>query len=88
MRDAVTDLSLHYLSKAKIMVVKDIERDEIEFVSSTLGCLPVAHVDHLRPEKLGSAGLVEEIDVGGGKLVKITGVKVWLAREVVGMYLL
>lgn len=76
LRDAVTDLSLHYLAKAKILVVKDIERDEIEFISSTLDCLPVAHVDHLRPEKLGQAGLVEEVDVGGGKLVKVTGVKV------------
>lgn len=57
------------------MVVKDIERDEIEFISQTLDCLPIAHVDHIRPEKLGHAGLVEEVDIGGGKLVKVTNVK-------------
>jgi T-complex protein 1 subunit delta len=75
LRDAVTDLSLHYLAKAKIMVVRDIEREEIEFVSRTLGCLPVAHVDHLTPEKLGCAALVEEIDCGkGGRAVKVSGV--------------
>lgn len=75
LRDAVTDLSLHYLAKAKIMVVRDIEREEIEFVSRTLGCLPVAHVDHLTPEKLGAASLVEEIDCGkGGRAVKVSGV--------------
>lgn len=45
------------------MVVRDIERDEIEFISKTLGCLPVAHVDSLRPEKLATADLVEEVDV-------------------------
>jgi len=33
LRDAVTDLSLHFLAKANIMVIKDIERDEIEFIS-------------------------------------------------------
>jgi len=33
LRDAVNDLSLHFLSKLKIMVIKDIERDEIEFIS-------------------------------------------------------
>lgn len=33
LRDAVNDLSLHFLSKLKIMVVKDIERDEIEFIA-------------------------------------------------------
>ena len=32
LRDAVNDLSLHFLSKLKIMVIKDIERDEIEFI--------------------------------------------------------
>ncbi len=47
------------------MVVRDIERDEIEFTSKTLGCLPVAHIDSLRPEKLATADLVEEVDVCG-----------------------
>ena len=32
LRDAVNDLSLHFLSKLKIMAVKEIERDEVEFV--------------------------------------------------------
>ncbi|KAI8113806.1 hypothetical protein M9435_003798 [Picochlorum sp. BPE23] len=74
LRDAVTDLSLHYLAKAKIMVVQNIEREEIEFISKSLGCLPISHVDHMKPEKLGSAGLVEMHDVGKGKVVKITEV--------------
>lgn len=33
LRDAVTEMSLHYLAKLKIMVIKDIERDQIEFIS-------------------------------------------------------
>ena len=48
------------------MVIRDIERSEIEFVSKTLGCLPIAHVDHMKPEKLGTADLVEEVEVRGG----------------------
>lgn len=31
-RDAVSDLALHFFEKMKIMVVKDIEREDIEFV--------------------------------------------------------
>lgn len=31
-RDALSDLALHFLNKMKIMVVKDIEREEIEFI--------------------------------------------------------
>ena len=48
------------------MVIRDIERSEIEFISKTLGCLPMAHVDHMKPEKLGTADLVEEVEVRAG----------------------
>ncbi|KAE9453926.1 hypothetical protein C3L33_14176, partial [Rhododendron williamsianum] len=75
LRDAVTDLSLHYLAKAKIMVIKDVERDEIEFITKTLNCLPIANIEHFRAEKLGYADLVEEASLGDGKIVKITGIK-------------
>jgi len=75
LRDAVTDLSLHYLAKAKILVVKDVERDEIEFITKTLNCLPIANIEHFRTDKLGYADLVEEVSVGEGKVVKITGIK-------------
>lgn len=33
LRDAVNDLSLHFLAKKNIMVVKDIEREDMEFIS-------------------------------------------------------
>lgn len=105
LRDAVTDLSLQYLAKMKIMVVKDIERDEIEYISKvnyfllyyfyiiiikTLGCQPIASIEHFTAEKLGklfffkkknkifllgSADLVEEVSTGEDKIVKITGIK-------------
>ena len=54
---------------AKIMVVRDVEREDIEFISKTLGCLPIAHIDSMRPEKLATADLVEEVDVSGGAVV-------------------
>ena len=31
-RDAINDLALHFLTKMKIMVLRDIERDEVEFI--------------------------------------------------------
>jgi len=75
LRDAVSDTAEHYLAKAGILLVKDIERDEIEFISKTLNCVPVAHVDHILPTTLAHAGLVEEVSVGSGKVVKITGIE-------------
>ncbi|CDJ45473.1 T-complex protein 1 subunit delta [Eimeria tenella] len=75
LRDAVNDLSLDYLAKAKILVIRDIERDDIEFLSKTLGCSPVASLDHFTADKLGRADLVEdELVPGGGHIVRMTGV--------------
>ena len=57
------------------MVIKNVERDEIEFISKTLGCTPVAHIDQFTPDKLGKAKLAEEVTLSeGSKIVKITGV--------------
>jgi len=76
LRDAVNDLSLHFLAKKGIMVVKDIERDDVEFICKTLGCVPVAHIDHLTSEKLGKAALVEESSLSDdSKVLKITGIQ-------------
>jgi len=27
------------------MVVKDVEREDVEFICKTVGCTPVAHID-------------------------------------------
>lgn len=58
LRDAVTAQSLDFLAKMKIMVVTDIERSDIEFITKTIGCLPVANIENLTPDKFGRADLV------------------------------
>ncbi|KAF5300032.1 hypothetical protein FQR65_LT09289 [Abscondita terminalis] len=73
LRDAVSDLALHFLDKIKVLVVKDIEREDVEFVCKSLGCRPIASLDHFTAENLSSAELVEEVPVGGGRMIKITG---------------
>lgn len=75
LRDAVNILSLHYLSRKRIMVVTDIERENIDFISRSLGCKPIASLDQFDESKLGEAKLAEEITTPGGRLVLITGVK-------------
>ncbi|CAD6571927.1 MAG: T-complex protein 1 subunit delta [Cyphobasidiales sp. Tagirdzhanova-0007] len=75
LRDAVNDLSLHFLSKLKIMVVKDIERDEIEFLSKSLQCKPIADIEAFTSDKLGEADLVDEVSKNGARVVRVTGVK-------------
>ena len=74
LRDAVNELALHFLAKKNIMVIKDIDRDDVEFICKTINAIPVPHVDQFTKDKLGTAGLVEESSAGGDKkIVKVTG---------------
>ncbi|KAI9171454.1 T-complex protein 1 subunit delta [Paramyrothecium foliicola] len=75
LRDAVNDLSLHFLAKLGILAVKDIERDEVEFVCKSTGCKPIADIDSFTEDKLGSADLVEEVQSSGSRMIKVTGAK-------------
>jgi T-complex protein 1 subunit delta len=73
LRDAVNEMSLHFLSKLGIMVIKDVERTDVEFICKTVGCLPVASIDNFTAEKLGFAEKVEEISTSDGAVIKVTG---------------
>jgi T-complex protein 1 subunit delta len=75
LRDAVDDTSLNFLKRLNILAVKDVERDEIDFLSKSLGCKPVADIEAFSEDKLGYADLVEETTHAGVKVVKITGIK-------------
>jgi len=64
LRDSVTDLSLDFCAKMKIMVVRDVEREDVEFISRILGCEPVASLDNFSKDKLGSCELVYDDTLG------------------------
>ncbi|OBT80400.1 T-complex protein 1, delta subunit [Pseudogymnoascus sp. 05NY08] len=75
LRDAVNDLALHFLAKLNILAIKDIERDEVEFICKSTGCKPIADIDSFTEDKLGYAELIEEAQNSGSKIVKVTGTK-------------
>lgn len=63
------------MAKAKILVIKDVEREDVEFICKTLNCKPIAHIDSFTPEKLGTAAKCEEVTLSeGSKIIEITGV--------------
>merc|ERR1712054_310665 len=74
LRDAVNDLALHFLAKMKIMVIRDIERDEVEFICKATKCTPIATPETFSADKLGACAMCEEVSVGVGKVVKVTGI--------------
>uniref|UniRef100_A0A0K0F2X8 T-complex protein 1 subunit delta n=1 Tax=Strongyloides venezuelensis TaxID=75913 RepID=A0A0K0F2X8_STRVS len=76
LRDAISDQALHFFAKMKIMVIKDIERNDIRFYSDILGAIPVASPENFNASKLGSAERVEQISTSPSeKIVKVTGIQ-------------
>lgn len=73
LRDAINDLAQHFLAKMKIIVVKGIERDDVEYLCKSLGCKPIADIDSFTPDMMGTADLLEEVSAGSSKMIKITG---------------
>lgn len=74
LRDAINDMALHFLAKKNIMVIKDIEREDVDFICKSTNAVPVPHIDQFVSDKLGTAGLVEEVSAGGEKkMVKVLG---------------
>jgi len=67
LRDATNDLVIHFLTKLKILVVKDIERNDVDFITKTLNVTPVASIEQFTKDKLGSATIVEEVALSEGK---------------------
>jgi len=57
------------------MVIRDIERTDIEFVSKIIGVEPCATIESFTAEKLGNAKLVWEENLGSdlGSIVRMTG---------------
>lgn len=80
LREAVSDLALHFLAKMKIVVVQDIEREDVDFVVKSLGCKPIANIEDFTADKLGIAGRVEEMTIGSSKVIKVTKPKVETQR--------
>lgn len=77
LRDAYNELSLHFLAKMGILVVTDVERGDVEFICRTLGCIPIANIESLSVDKIGTADHVGDVVMPGSgcKVVKFTGVK-------------
>ena len=74
LRDAVSDMARHYLSKLKVMLIEDIERDEVEFLCKMLGCRPIADIECFTEDRLASADLVDEVEDDGAAYTQISGI--------------
>merc|ERR1739838_407347 len=75
LRTAVSELACDYLAKAKVLLIRDIEREDIDFISKTINAVPVATLEDFNSSHLGHADSILDIpNEAGGRITKVTGV--------------
>mmetsp|Transcript_4398 Transcript_4398/g.8520 ORF Transcript_4398/g.8520 Transcript_4398/m.8520 type:complete len:268 (+) Transcript_4398:858-1661(+) len=75
LKESVNDLALQMLAQLKIMVIKEIPREDIPFILKSLGCTPIVDIESFSKEKLGYAEIVEEKNFCNEKIVTFGGIK-------------
>jgi thermosome len=65
----IDEVAQHYLAKKGIMAVRRVKRSDIEKLAKATGAKIVTSIKDIKPEDLGTAGLVEERKVGEEKMV-------------------
>ena len=74
-RDSVSNLALQILAEMQIMVIKDIERQDLTFITDSFCCAPIVDIELMTEEKFGFADYVEEKSFGSEKIVCFNGIK-------------
>ncbi|MEM3437138.1 MAG: thermosome subunit beta [Nitrososphaerales archaeon] len=80
---ALDDIAIHYLVRKGIMAMKRVKEKDMERIAKATGARIVSHIEDLEPDVLGEAKIVEEIKLGGSKLIYIRGCKDPLALTIV-----
>lgn len=75
LREAISPFCLQILSQMKIMVIQDIEREEISFISDSLGCIPIIDIESFSFDKFGEAAIAEEKSYHNEKITNFRGIK-------------
>ena len=65
----IDDVAQHYLSKAGIMAVRRVKKSDVEKLARATGAKIVTSLDDLDGKDLGNAGLIEERNIAGERMV-------------------
>ncbi|MFX0170757.1 MAG: thermosome subunit beta [Candidatus Hodarchaeota archaeon] len=67
----IDDLAQHFLAKEGILAVRRVKKSDIEKLSRATGARIVTNIKDLSADDLGTAGLIEEVQIGDEKLIYI-----------------
>ncbi|MCW7072181.1 MAG: thermosome subunit alpha [Methanophagales archaeon] len=71
----IDDLAQHFLSKAGILAVRRVKESDMKKLASATGGKVLTTLEEIRPEDLGSAGVVEERKIGGEEMIFVEDCK-------------
>jgi len=75
LKESISDYAIQILSQMKIMLVRDINREDISFISNSLGCVPIVDIETFSTDKLGLVDLVEEKNYNSQKVIIFKGIR-------------
>jgi len=65
----IDDMAQHFLAKEGILAARRVKQSDMEKLARATGGRIVTNLDDLKPEDLGTAGLVEERKIGDDKMI-------------------
>ena len=80
----IDDMAQYYLAKAGVIAARRIKQSDMDRLAMATGAKIVTNIDEINEADLGSAGVVEEKETSGSRMIYVTGCK---ASKVVSMFL-
>lgn len=71
----IDDMAQHFLAKEGILAARRVKQSDMEKLARATGGRVITHIDDLKPQDLGKAGLVEERKVGEDKMIFVEDCK-------------
>jgi len=75
LKESICDFAIQILAQMKIMLVRDIDRDEFLFIADSLGSIPIIDIETFSADKLGMVKQIEEKNYNGQKVLVFKGVQ-------------
>lgn len=67
---AISEMALHYLDKAGIMVIKIISKFDLRRICGALGATSLIRLGAPTPEEMGECSSIEVVEIAGRKVIK------------------
>jgi archaeal chaperonin len=72
---AINDLAQHYMAKQGILGVRRLKKSDVDRIAKATGGQVITNLDDIGEKDIGTAGLIEEKQVGDDKMVALTKCK-------------